>query len=597
MKEHFFKKAFTSPLLSRFIIFFVILAAFPLLIVGTVSLYLFDASHRQDVSNLELQLIDQKIEEIRKFFADTLDVIRLRVGIAENTALDNPTAPWQEILAQELIDANAAFEEISFINPQGKEVAKRSRIVEETELISVRLLPKFQQAITGKDYISEVYYTLSGPMITLAAPVKVGEQIIQVVAAEVNLSALTRSLEAARLGESGYVLLLDQNGALIAGQSGKNISIGSNLGAWERVKELMEGIVFDGLGERDRYESFISGTAVVASGKKISEIGWIMLAEWPLSDADAVIGDVRDQIVLFVILALAAIVLAAPFFAARLIYPIRLLEEGAVAVEQGDFEKHVDIKTRDELEDLGNAFNNMVKGLKRLRELKSEFVFIAAHELRSPVTAIRGWLSMVKEKKWGAREKELYEYIDPVSEANDRLVNLVNDILEIARSEAGRIKIKVSALDIRESVETVLTELKPVAGQKKISLEYARPEAPLPVLADAVRLKEVFSNFISNAIKYNNEGGWIKVTHESGENSIITHVEDNGFGMSEEDKKRLFEKFFRAETGVSKGIEGTGLGLFITKELIEKMGGAVWVTSELGKGSRFSFRLPVASPT
>ena len=237
----------------------------------------------------------------------------------------------------------------------------------------------------------------------------------------------------------------------------------------------------------------------------------------------------------------------------------------------------------------------MAAGLKQLQELKNEFTFIAAHELRTPVTAIKGFLSMVFEGDAGALSDKLKQYLDPVRQANDRLIQLVNDILEIARSEAGRLKIEVSPCDMEKCVQSILTEVKPLADEKKIALQYeALPNIP-QVLADELRLKEVITNFISNAIKYNNEGGWVKISHELKGDMLITNVADNGFGMSREEQNKVFEKFFRSDAAKIKSIQGTGLGLFITKELVDKMGGKIWFSSEEGKGTTFSFSLKVIS--
>ena len=136
-------------------------------------------------------------------------------------------------------------------------------------------------------------------------------------------------------------------------------------------------------------------------------------------------------------------------------------------------------------------------------------------------------------------------------------------------------------------------ELKPLADEKKITITYEEPKNDVNVMADATRFKEIIANLISNAVKYNKDGGWIKIYHEDGEQGFfITHIEDGGIGMSAEDQKRMFEKFFRAED--VKAMVGTGLGMFITKELVEKMGGRIWFRSEAGKGTRFSFTLPKA---
>lgn len=593
-----FVKKYTSFMGSRLrlklVLIFILLSSVPVLILGGIALFITDLSHRHDVSQLELQAIDQKIEEMNAFFADTLDVIRLRVGITERTDVENQGIPWQEILARELMNENSAFEEISFINPQGREVAALSRIIDEPELADVRYLSKFQEALAGKDYISSVHYTLHGPMITLAAPVFVGERVIQVVSAEVNLAQIERSIETERIGTTGYLVLIDQNGALIAHKGKQNIAPGTDMSFFQRVRRVLNGELFNGLEPEDRYESFFGSTAVVGVGKKMSGVGWAILAEWPLADADAIILEIRSQILRLSVVIILSVILLAVLAANRVIQPVRVLEEGVMEIEKGNFEKQVEIATRDEFEELGGAFNKMAKGLKRLQELKNEFVFVAAHELRTPVTAIKGFLSMVREGDAGAISDTLNEYLDPIWTANERLVGLINNLLEIARSEAGKIKIEVAPGNIADAIRAILEEVHPLAKEKRISVFYEE-KAPPPVLMDAARAKEVIMNFVSNAIKYNKEGGFVKVYHEVKDGIVVTHVEDNGFGMNAEDQKQLFQKFFRSEEKDVQEMQGTGLGLFITKELVEKMGGTIGVKSEKGKGSTFSFSLPRAS--
>lgn len=589
MFPNFFQKITASRLRNKFILFFIILASVPVLVLGIVNLYLLDLSHRQDVSALELQLIDQKIEEIKKFFADTLGILELRVGFTQKSEIE---ISQQQFLLTGLLEENRAFEEVSFIDLHGKETAKQERGKQEIELLDVSRLPQFMATVGGKNFIGDVVYTLSGPLITLAAPVRNRNgDIIQVLSAVVNLSQIARSMETARLGASGYALLFDRDGVLISNRETASVPAGSDLSHLERVKRVLKGEILDALDYQDRYLSFFSRISVVGAGKKIPQIGWGIIVEWPIQDADAIIRDLRDEVARLTFFAILSVLLLAPFFASRLTRPIKILERGAAAIEQGDFEKLVDIKTQDELEELGAAFNRMSQGLKRLQELKNEFVFIAAHELRTPVTAIKGYLSMVREGSAGPFTEKLKQYIDPVFQANDRLIQLVNDILEIARSEAGKIKIEVGPCDLRESVRAILTEVKPLADQKRIAVSYEELKDLPEVIADTSRVKEVIMNLVSNAIKYNREGGQVKIYHEKAGDKVLIHVEDNGLGIPPEEQKRIFEKFFRA--GSVKDIEGTGLGLFITKELVEKMGGKIWFISEEGKGTRFSLSLPL----
>lgn len=595
--KSFLKFILGSRLHQKFVLLFIILAAVPVLILGGMSLYLIDLSHQYDVSALELQLIDQKIEEVRKFFIDVSGVLEFHLGgggeeaqkIFEAKITDEELA----FLVEGPLKSNRAFEEVTLYNRQGKEIIRRNREGYGTEPEDISNLVYFREVVdSGKTFFSGVRFALSGPMMTVTAPIKNPDgAIVRVVSAEVNLSSLTRSFEGALLGSAGYLILLDRNGALMAEGGRNDVKLGLNFSDFERVERLISGGFLDGLDRKDRYESLLDGVPVAGSGKKIPETGWLILAEWPLEDANAVIHEMRRQIFTITIFSIFAVLLLAPLFALRLIRPIEILEKGAEDIERGNFDKKVDIKTGDELEELGVAFNNMARGLKRLQELKSEFVFIAAHELRTPVTAIKGYLSMVFEGSAGVLSESMRKYLEPVLQANDRLIQLVNDILEIARSEAGRMKVEVAPMELGDAVRSILTEIKPLADEKKIAVSYDILENMPKVLGDPARVKEVVMNFVSNAIKYNNTGGQIKIYHEIRENMAVTNVEDHGLGMSEDDKKHIFEKFFRSDEGKIKAIQGTGLGLFITKELVEKMNGQVWFKSELGKGSTFSFSL------
>jgi PAS domain S-box-containing protein len=231
---------------------------------------------------------------------------------------------------------------------------------------------------------------------------------------------------------------------------------------------------------------------------------------------------------------------------------------------------------------------------KRLDRLKNEFVFVAAHELRNPVTAVKLLLDLIFEDRRLHIDPVMRGYLSKMQEAEDRLTQLVEDLLEVSRTEAGRLKIQVGPQDIGEHVATIFNELKPSAVGKDVTLKY-KPLPGVPkVLADGAKLKEIIANLVSNGIKYNVAGGSVTVEHEVGKSMLVTKVRDTGIGIDEKDQKRLFEKFWRSEDMAVRAQAGTGLGLFIVKELVERMGGWIAVSSQRGKGSVFSFSLPIA---
>jgi PAS domain S-box-containing protein len=229
---------------------------------------------------------------------------------------------------------------------------------------------------------------------------------------------------------------------------------------------------------------------------------------------------------------------------------------------------------------------------KRLDQLKNEFVFVAAHELRNPVTAIKLLLDIIFEDKRLVLDPVLRGYLSKMEEANDRLTQLVDDLLEVSRTEIGRLKIVVSPQNISSLVLEILSELRPSAAAKNVTLRYAPLADAPPVLADPAKLKEILANLVSNAIKYNVDGGRVDVSHALQGDMIVTHVADTGIGIAEEEKPKVFGKFWRSEDHAVRAQAGTGLGLFIVKELVERMRGKVWFASKPGKGTTFSFSLP-----
>jgi signal transduction histidine kinase len=247
-----------------------------------------------------------------------------------------------------------------------------------------------------------------------------------------------------------------------------------------------------------------------------------------------------------------------------------------------------------QLEETSKKLEKANRHLKHLDKLKNEFIFIATHELKNPVTAMRGYTSMLQEGMYGALSDKVKEPVNQLHASSQQLVDLVNDLLSIARSEAKTLTIFPEKMSLCQTIDVIKENVKILAQQKGLTIQHGCRESNLLfVKADPQRVKEILNNLLSNAIKYS-EKGTITISHEEDEQHIITHVKDEGYGISPEDQKKLFVKFFRVEEEAAKGIPGTGLGLFIIKEFIEKMGGKIWLESEKGVGSTFSFSLPKA---
>jgi len=200
---------------------------------------------------------------------------------------------------------------------------------------------------------------------------------------------------------------------------------------------------------------------------------------------------------------------------------------------------------------------------REIARLKDEFVFLAAHELRTPVTAIRGFLELVGMSKKNF-PKDVREHLDAISLASNHLGQLINDLLEVARSEAGTIKIEFQAIDVVSIVRSVIKELTPLAKKKKIQVTLdVEGTVPL-VLGDPVRVKEVSTNLLANAVKYNRDKGTVDITILPQKEEVVIEFRDTGYGIPKEDQSEIFQKFFRAGGKATKATIGTGLGLVIT---------------------------------
>jgi signal transduction histidine kinase len=231
--------------------------------------------------------------------------------------------------------------------------------------------------------------------------------------------------------------------------------------------------------------------------------------------------------------------------------------------------------------------------LSKLDRQKDEFISMAAHELRAPTTAIKGYLSMIINGDAGDISERVRGYLTDAQATNDRLIRLVNNMINVTRIEEGKITYNMENIKLSALAGVVYSDFKFEAERKnlKFSTEVQDGAEDL-VKVDQDRIREVIANMVSNAIKYTNEG-FVKIRiMNSNSNNVRLEVVDSGPGISEEEQEKIFRKFYRVKSAVGKTI-GTGLGLYISKLIIKSFGGEIGVDSRLGSGSTFWFELPI----
>lgn len=232
---------------------------------------------------------------------------------------------------------------------------------------------------------------------------------------------------------------------------------------------------------------------------------------------------------------------------------------------------------------------------RQLEEMKLDFVSMAAHELRTPLTSIRGYLSVFTKENKEKFDSTQNMFLHRINIAVQQLMGLTENLLNVSRIERGVFTVSMQPIDWVTNIAEVVDEFLERAKDKKIALTLVKPkQRTFFVKADKLRINEVLLNLLANAISYTGENGKVSVSIEQKGQEVITHVSDTGVGIPKNAIPHLFTKFFRVSGKLAQGTKGTGLGLFISKAIVERHGGRIWVESEVGKGSTFSFSLPSA---
>ena len=249
------------------------------------------------------------------------------------------------------------------------------------------------------------------------------------------------------------------------------------------------------------------------------------------------------------------------------------------------------------LRDFAAQLERANQELKRADGMKSEFVSVASHELRTPLATIKNAIQLVLRGKAGEINETQTNFLSMADKNINRLTNILNNLLDLSRIESGRIKIKSQELDLRGLVEFILSSFKPQAEGKSIHLDMEVVEGFSPVYGDRENIEQILTNLLGNAIKFTPEGGKVSVLvnpfREEG-GMVAISVRDSGIGIPEDQLEKVFKKFYQVDGSLHRSVSGTGLGLAITKGLVEASDGTIWVESEIGKGSTFTFTLPVS---
>ncbi|MCE2462967.1 MAG: HAMP domain-containing protein [Dehalococcoidia bacterium] len=278
------------------------------------------------------------------------------------------------------------------------------------------------------------------------------------------------------------------------------------------------------------------------------------------------------------------------FLSRRILAPVESLSRAARALAGGDFSRRVEARSKDEVSELGRTFNTMADELARTEEIRSSLVADVAHELRTPLSNVKGYLEAIKDGVVSPDEATLESMHEEVL----LLTRLIEDLQELALAESGRMTLHIELCDLAELARKAVVSIQPQAEAKDIKLRmYAASE--VLIHADPGRIGQVIRNLLVNASNYTPSGGSIRVVVNRREDEAWVSVEDTGSGIPNEELPHVFERFHRVDRSRSRATGGVGLGLTIAKQLVEAHGGKIMVSSQNGKGSTFTFTIPAGT--
>jgi len=253
----------------------------------------------------------------------------------------------------------------------------------------------------------------------------------------------------------------------------------------------------------------------------------------------------------------------------------------------------LEIKERKRVERLAERLRVANEKLKELDRLKSEFLSMASHQLRTPLSIIKGYLHTLQTGKVGEISDKQKHFVKTALDANEQLIAIIDDFLNLGRIEEKRIKVEFEEVDLPEIVATVLQRMGSLAIRKEINLKFEKPETFPKITADRAKLVEVLTNIVDNSIKYGKDRGWVKIKLKKEGTRIKIIESDNGIGIPDDFKSKLFSKFNRAPNAVKAVPSGNGIGLYLVKKIIDLHHGEVKIESEEGKGTKFVIELPI----
>ena len=592
-------------LFTKYAAFIIALVSAALIASGGLSLYFSYRENQEHLVTLQREKALAAATRIEQYIQD----IEHQLGwtaLPQVGAGANP-AEQRRYEYLKLLRQAPAITEVAWIDASGREQLRVSRLAMDVVGAGTDYAgdPRFLEAKGGKTWYSPVYFRKeTEPYMTIARPA--GGAGGGVTVAEVNLKFVWEVVSRIQIGKAGLAYVVNSAGTLIAHPDISLVLQKTDMSRLAQVAALARGEGTDAPIARD-----LKGEEVLTAHARIPTLNWTVFVELPLAEAFAPLYASVVRIGLLLLAGLVLSMLASLYLARRMVEPIRAIQAGAARIGVGQLEQRIEVHTGDELEALSEQFNKMAVDLKesysglerkveeRTRDLevanrhKSEFLANMSHELRTPLNAIIGFSEVLQERMFGEMNEKQTEYIDDIHGSGKHLLSLINDILDLSKIEAGRMELDLATFSVPEAIGNALTLIRERALRHGIELTASIDPAVGEISADERKFKQILLNLLSNAVKFTPEGGRIAVAARPGGGLIEVSVTDTGIGIAPKDQEAVFEEFRQVGQDYTRKAEGTGLGLALTRKFVELHGGKIRLKSEPGKGSTFTFTLPL----
>jgi signal transduction histidine kinase len=589
--------------------------------VGLTELYFSYQDSKKALARVERDKASSAATSIEQFVQEILrelDAVA-QPPIAKGTAgLAERNQDFHRLLEREKF-----VSQLSYLDSIGKEQVRTSPLEIDRIGTGINLSTsvKFIRARAQHRYLGRVYFQDgSRPHMTIS--VAEGAPGRGVVVAEIDLSSVSQVIDRARVGTTGYAYAVDSRGVLVTHPDTNLVLRHTSFASLPQVRTALRA------GTKASADAATigrnqHGTKVLSAFRTIEPLGWRVFVEEPLSEAFAPLKSAIWRTALLLVAFLLLAVATSVLLARRLVRPIESIQAAAAKIGSGSLNQRIEIPSNDELGALAEEFNRMAARLResysgleqkveeRTRELasalsqldeksreleaasrhKSEFLANMSHELRTPLNAIIGFSQVLAEKLFGEINEKQEEYLEDILTSANHLLALINDILDLSKVESGQVELEVAPFSLREALERGVVMVRERAQKDGVEIALAANSGVDVVTGDERRIRQVIFNLLSNAVKFTPAGGAVDVRATQVDGEVRVSVTDTGPGIAADDHERIFEQFQQTEAGVEQR-EGTGLGLALSKRLVELHGGRIWVDSEPGKGSTFVFTLP-----